>query len=207
MAFNTVVDLSEDEIVALLPPLASSPENAMDVDARDNSPTLATVIGWVVGYAPRASSAPLRLAMRQYIPGAEELTKILVILDEWIVYWGTSEQQLLVGGRTAKGTKDKSDIPALEKVVLYLFFSAFTDRRALDSLVRPNTSRQFISCPSPTSAGPSKTARSPRTPRARTYFGRPPAATPGPARTVRCGTEAQSREERQECRQGQREGR
>lgn len=88
----------------------------MDVDARDNSPTLPVVLGLVVTYTPRTSAAALRLAMRRHIPGAEELTKILDLLDTWIEHCSSAEQQLVRSVRTRP--KDKSDVPALDKVRL-----------------------------------------------------------------------------------------
>lgn len=95
LAFNSVVDISEDEMISLAKALVdkqrepqTDPE-AMDVDSNQGwTPTLSAYMLMCVSYP--TSPAALRLAIRKHLPDAQDLILILELLDGWTV-GGTEE--------------------------------------------------------------------------------------------------------------------
>jgi hypothetical protein len=95
LSFNSVVDISEDEMISLAKALVdkqrerlTDPE-AMDVDSNKTwTPTLSAYMLMCVSYP--TSPAALRLAIRKHLPDAQDLVLILGLLDGWIV-GGTEE--------------------------------------------------------------------------------------------------------------------
>ena len=135
LALKSVIDIPESEVMSLLHASAAvsrqtaADENAMQVDAPGNSsiPTLPTVLALCVTYS--MSAPALRLAIRQKVPDAAELTAILQVLKEWIDAWCAEDVQLLPQ-RTKKDShgaliaavdeKQKGSMPPLEKVCAQL---------------------------------------------------------------------------------------
>lgn len=95
LSFNSVVDISEDEMISLAKALVdkerepqTDPE-AMDVDSNKAwTPTLSAYMLMCVSYP--TSPAALRLAIRKHLPDAQDLIPILELLDGWTV-GGTEE--------------------------------------------------------------------------------------------------------------------
>ncbi|KAG0705987.1 hypothetical protein DFH29DRAFT_904566 [Suillus ampliporus] len=95
LAFNSVVDISEDDMISLAKALVAKEKQpqtdpeAMDVDNTFVwTPTLSAYMLACVSYP--TSPAALRLAIRKYLPDAQDLIPILELLDGWIV-GGTEE--------------------------------------------------------------------------------------------------------------------
>lgn len=100
MAFNTVLDISEEEIVSVLQSVIShhkknvSQDDAMQVDSTlSNIPSLPTFLSLCISYT--TSPATLRLAIRKYLPDAEDIFCVLEILDGWIEKWSSVTLKLL----------------------------------------------------------------------------------------------------------------
>ncbi|KAG2157287.1 hypothetical protein DEU56DRAFT_12959 [Suillus clintonianus] len=95
LAFNSVVDISEDEMISLAKALIDKEQEpqtdpeAMDVDSNKAwTPTLSAYMLACVSYP--TSPAALRLAIRKHLPDAQDLILILELLDGWTV-GGTEE--------------------------------------------------------------------------------------------------------------------
>ena len=103
LALKTVIDVPEDDVVLLLHASAAaarkktSDDNAMQVDAPADSsiPALPSVLALCVTYT--MSAPALRLAIRQHISDAGELTLILQILKQWIDTWCEEDVSLQIG--------------------------------------------------------------------------------------------------------------
>jgi hypothetical protein len=101
MAFNTVLDISEAEIVSILQSViahhkksAPRDDDTMQVDSNtSNVPSLSTFLSSCVSYT--TSPATLRLAIRNYLPDAEDICCVLEVLDEWIIKWNAMTLKLL----------------------------------------------------------------------------------------------------------------
>jgi len=124
--------MPENEIVALLPSVVAhhrkgatiTANDAMQVDsAPSGMPSLPSFLSSCVSYA--TSPVPLRLALRQYLPDAEDLVCVLEILSGWIAASHSAPINLLPTGvvKNARGvpvpklpTVKRSDGPPLEKV-------------------------------------------------------------------------------------------
>ncbi|KAG1905904.1 uncharacterized protein F5891DRAFT_1274949 [Suillus fuscotomentosus] len=95
LSFNSVVDISEDEMISLAKALIDEqrepqpdPE-VMNVDSNKAwTPTLSAYMLMCVSYP--TSPAALRLAIRKHLPDAQDLILILELLDGWTV-GGTEE--------------------------------------------------------------------------------------------------------------------
>lgn len=95
LSFNSVVDISEDEIISLAKALIDEqrepqpdPE-VMNVDSNKAwTPTLSAYMLMCVSYP--TSPAALRLAIRKHLPDAQDLILILELLDGWTI-GGTEE--------------------------------------------------------------------------------------------------------------------
>jgi len=95
LAFNSLVDISEDDMISLAKmlidkerKLQADPE-AMDVDSTHVwTPPLSTYMLACISYP--ASPAALRLAIRKHLPDAQDLNPILELLDGWTI-GGTQE--------------------------------------------------------------------------------------------------------------------
>ncbi|KAG2078131.1 hypothetical protein BDR04DRAFT_1226911 [Suillus decipiens] len=95
LSFNSVVDISEDEMISLVKVLVdkqresqTDPE-AMHVDSNKAwTPTLSTYMLMCVSYP--TSPAAMRLAIRKHLPDAQDLILILELLDGWTI-GGTEE--------------------------------------------------------------------------------------------------------------------
>ena len=150
LAFTTVLDLTESEIVECLlavvrhsRSLASDPapnsEDAMQVDSiaatPDSSvgiPPLTSFLNLLASYP--TSRGPLVVAFRKYMHDAEDLTAVLQVLDGWLARKVRMDERLLPSKKDLKkneqgvwivvgrkGDKDKTtDVPPLEKVGLHL---------------------------------------------------------------------------------------
>ncbi|KAF8883188.1 hypothetical protein CPB84DRAFT_193080 [Gymnopilus junonius] len=143
LAFTTVLDMSESEILECLHAVvkyhrlttsnvAPISEDAMQVDtpipASSGIPQLPSFLKLIASYP--TSRAPLVLAFRKHIQDAEDLTAILQVLDGWMVKKVKTDERLLPGKKDLKkneqgvwvvvgrkGDKDKTeDIPSLGKV-------------------------------------------------------------------------------------------
>lgn len=95
LSFNSVVDISEDEMVSLAKALVDKQRESltdpevMDVDSNKTwTPTLSAYMLMCVSYP--TSPAALRLAIRKHLPDAQDLIPILELLDGWTV-GGTEE--------------------------------------------------------------------------------------------------------------------
>ncbi|KAG1756596.1 uncharacterized protein EDB91DRAFT_1093491 [Suillus paluster] len=95
LAFNSVVDISEDDMISLAKALVAKEQQsqtnpeAMDVDSTQVwTPTLSAYMLACVSYP--TSSAALRLAIRKHLPDAQDLIPILELLDGWTI-GGTEE--------------------------------------------------------------------------------------------------------------------
>lgn len=131
LALKTVMDISEGDVMALLHTSAAAArqrkpdEDAMRVDAASDSsmPSLQSVLSLCVTYT--MSAPALRLAIRQHLRDAAELTVILQVLNEWINTW-CAEDVPLLPKRTKKDLhgalvpvleeKQKGALPPLDKV-------------------------------------------------------------------------------------------
>ena len=131
LSLKTVMDIPESDVVGLLrTPITSSQQkrtddSAMQVDvAVDASvPSLQTVLALCVTYT--MSTPALRLAIRQHLPDAAELTIVLQALHEMVNAW-CAEDVLLLPERTKKDPhgalvpvieeKQKGALPPLDKV-------------------------------------------------------------------------------------------
>ncbi|PPQ69895.1 hypothetical protein CVT26_014158 [Gymnopilus dilepis] len=146
LAFTTVLDLTESEIVECLlavvrhsRSLASDPapnsEDAMQVDSiaatPDSSvgiPPLISFLNLLASYP--TSRGPLVVAFRKYMHDAEDLTAVLQVLDGWLARRVRMDERLLPSKKDLKkneqgvwivvgrkGDKDKTtDVPPLEKM-------------------------------------------------------------------------------------------
>lgn len=141
LAMKTVIDIAEGEVMSLLHDSAAAArqktadENAMQVDASADPsvPSLSSVLSLCVTYT--MSAPALRLAIRQNLSDAAELTIVLLVLKEWIDAWCVEDVQLLPE-RTKKDLhgalvavieeKQKAALPPLEKVRV-------PHRRSMDS--------------------------------------------------------------------------
>ncbi|EIN11073.1 hypothetical protein PUNSTDRAFT_142926 [Punctularia strigosozonata HHB-11173 SS5] len=125
-AFQSVVDLTEDEVVSVLRSnVAAEPDesNAMDVDTPaggPHSPGLDIILGYVVNYAPQTSAPALRLALRKHMASAEQLTKVLTVLDVWVARWSATDLQGAGTFSEVKPPKRKARIPPLDKVIAFV---------------------------------------------------------------------------------------
>lgn len=151
LAFETVLDLSESEVVESLlavvrrhrstkPVTATTGDDAMEVDppaAASNSVTTLPVFLNLVASYP-TSRGPLLLAFRKYLQDAEDLTAIIQVLDSWVMKRIHEEAKLLPAKKDIKKTeqgvwvvvgrksdkKKKTHIPCLEKVSLLTRFQS-----------------------------------------------------------------------------------
>lgn len=130
LALKTVIDVPESDVVSLLHSSVvvarqmQSDDNAMQVDAATDSsiPPLSSVLSLCTTYTMTAPA--LRLAIRQQLSDAAELTAILQTLCEWIDAW-CAEDITLLPERTKKDLhgalvpaleeKQKGALPPLEK--------------------------------------------------------------------------------------------
>ncbi|KIM35166.1 hypothetical protein M413DRAFT_20795 [Hebeloma cylindrosporum] len=141
LAFSTVLDISESELMETLQTVvsrhretpATAARDAMDVDSPPSSsgdavPSLPIFLQHVASYP--TSRGPLVLAFRTYMKEPEDLMAVLQVLNTWLVRRSKMDERLLptkkdlrkteqcvwvVVGR--KGDKDKKeDIPSLEKI-------------------------------------------------------------------------------------------
>lgn len=83
----------------------------MEVDS-SSTLALASFLALVVGYP--TSPAPLRLAIRRYLPEPENIVAVLDVLDGWLAKTFTSERPLFASEDKANTTVD--DLPPVEKV-------------------------------------------------------------------------------------------
>jgi hypothetical protein len=90
LAFNSLVDISEDDMIFLAKMLVEKERKtqtdpkAMDVDGTQIwIPTLSAYMIACVSYP--TSPAALRLAIRKHLPDAQDLIPILELLDSWTV--------------------------------------------------------------------------------------------------------------------------
>ncbi|KAG1891199.1 hypothetical protein F4604DRAFT_1989301, partial [Suillus subluteus] len=95
LSFNSVVDISEDEMISLAKALVDKQRQSqtdpevMDVDSNKAwTPTLSAYMLMCVSYP--TSPAALRLAIRKHLPDAQDLISILELLDGWTI-GGTEE--------------------------------------------------------------------------------------------------------------------
>lgn len=67
----------------------------MQVDpvSSDSVPSFSALLFTCVSYA--TSPAPLRLALRQHIPAAEDMMAVLEVLERWISEWNTVALKLV----------------------------------------------------------------------------------------------------------------
>lgn len=131
LALKTVIDVPESDVISLLHSSAvvarqmRSDDSAMQVDAAADSsiPPLPSVLSLCTTYT--ISAPALRLAIRQHLSDAAELTVILHVLSEWIDAW-CAEDVSLLPERTKKDLhgalvpileeKQKGALPPLVKV-------------------------------------------------------------------------------------------
>ncbi|KAG2041673.1 hypothetical protein BDR03DRAFT_945379 [Suillus americanus] len=95
LSFNSVVDISEDEMISIAKALVDKQRQpqtdpgVMDVDSNKAwTPTLSAYMLMCVSYP--TSPAALRLAIRKHLPDAQDLISILELLDGWTI-GGTEE--------------------------------------------------------------------------------------------------------------------
>ncbi|KAF7965939.1 hypothetical protein HWV62_40764 [Athelia sp. TMB] len=101
LAFETVLDISESDMISLLQAVikhhrgSAAAEDAMQVDSvpLGSVPSLPAFLFTCVSYA--TSPAPLRLALRQHMPAAEDVMVVLEVLDEWISEWNAFSLKLV----------------------------------------------------------------------------------------------------------------
>ncbi|GJE84877.1 hypothetical protein PsYK624_009530 [Phanerochaete sordida] len=135
LALKTVIDVPESDVAVLLQSSAAaarrtqSDENAMQVDAAADSsvPALSSVLALCTTYT--MSAPALRLAIRQHLSDAAELTAVLQVLHQWINTW-CAEDVALLPERTKKDLhgalvpvleqKQKGTLPPLDKVLAFL---------------------------------------------------------------------------------------
>ncbi|KIP07738.1 hypothetical protein PHLGIDRAFT_127500 [Phlebiopsis gigantea 11061_1 CR5-6] len=136
LSLKTVMDIPEADVIGLLHTSISAPrqkqadDNAMQVDATTPDtfvPSLQTVLALCVTYT--MSAPALRLAIRQHLPDAAELTVVLQALHEMVNAW-CDEDVLLLPDRTKKDPhgalvpvieeKQKGALPPLDKVLVFL---------------------------------------------------------------------------------------
>ncbi|KAG8218966.1 hypothetical protein J3R82DRAFT_4707 [Butyriboletus roseoflavus] len=124
LALTTVADVSEDELMAsakFLIDRQCSGENAMDVDASEGYiPPLWSYLFACVSYP--FTAAPLRLAIRKYLPDAQDLVVILEILENWI-QGGTEHELGALLESLATNTQmppSMADSPPYPKVITFL---------------------------------------------------------------------------------------
>lgn len=131
LSLKTVIDVPETDVVSLLHSSAAAArqkhadDSVMQIDATADSsvPALTSVLSLCTMYT--MSAPALRLAIRQHLSDAAELTAILQMLNEWIDTW-CAEDVALLPERTKKDLhgaliavleeKEKSALPPLEKV-------------------------------------------------------------------------------------------
>lgn len=128
MAFDTVLDLTESEVVDCLRVVvghhqaiaaskkasAPAPEDAMDVDAEEPAtqptpakgspassiPSLNLFLNLAVSYS--TSRGPLLVALRRYLKDAQEITRILEVLSGWIKQKSTADENLMPTNKDLK---------------------------------------------------------------------------------------------------------
>lgn len=103
LALKTVVDIPEADVISFLHASASASlqkqadDNAMQVDtaapADGAVPALPAVLALCTTYT--MSAPALRLALRQHLPGAAELTAVLEVLAGWVAAWCDADVPLL----------------------------------------------------------------------------------------------------------------
>ncbi|VDB97147.1 unnamed protein product [Peniophora sp. CBMAI 1063] len=121
LALTTVIDIPESDVLDALRSIvvahvrSSSGTDEMQVDGTPSTPALAPFLGLAVRYS--TSIAPLRLAIRQYLPEPENVVAVLEIIDDWLDEIFTSERLLLA-------PEDKinapDELPPIEKIVTFL---------------------------------------------------------------------------------------
>lgn len=131
-ALTMVADVSEDELMAsakFLIDRQRGGENAMDIDASEGYiPPLWSYLFACVSYP--FTAAPLRLAIRKYLPDAQDLVVILEILENWIQGGTEHEMEALLKSlaANAKMPSSRADSPPYLKVFHQHLFhiAAFT---------------------------------------------------------------------------------
>lgn len=116
LAFEHVVDLPENDIMILLHVVINNQDpdtTAMDVDsapsASEKVPSLVAFLASCIRYP--SSPPTLRAAIRKHISGAEEVTMILSVIENWIDVWATVDQPLLPSKVVKNKNRDKLAIP------------------------------------------------------------------------------------------------
>ncbi|KAF8559460.1 hypothetical protein OG21DRAFT_737554 [Imleria badia] len=122
-ALTTVADVSEDELMASAKVLIDrqrKSENTMDVDASEGyAPPLWSYIFACVSYP--FSAAQMRLAIRKYLPDAQDLVMILGILETWIQGGTETEVEALLKSvaTNMKIPSSEADSPPYPKVITF----------------------------------------------------------------------------------------
>lgn len=132
-ALTTVTDISEDELMAsakFLVDRQRRSEKAMDVDASGGYvPPLWSYLFACVSYP--FSATPMRLAIRKYLPDAQDLVMILEILENWIQGGTEHEMEALLKSLAinAQMPPSRADSPPYPKVVSSRLFGIVTFTR------------------------------------------------------------------------------
>lgn len=119
-ALTTVADVSEDELMAstkFLIDRQRKSETAMDIDVSEGYvPPLWSYLFACVSYP--FSAAPMRLAIRKYLPDAQDLVMVLEILENWIQGGTEHEVEVLLKSLAThtKMASSKADSPPYPKV-------------------------------------------------------------------------------------------
>lgn len=171
LAFDTVLDISENDIVSLLHSVivphrrTRVADDAMEVDSppsqsqSDLIPSLPVFLSSCVSYA--TSPAPLRLALHQHLSDVEDIIPVLEVLNGWVTEWNAFSLKLVPtmvvknpkGVTIAKPQRlSKAGTPPLELVRGYAstWKRVYIDWFLLGSPLPPNPFGCFISEPSPT---------------------------------------------------------
>ncbi|PPQ63334.1 hypothetical protein CVT24_006707, partial [Panaeolus cyanescens] len=144
LAFQSVNDLSESEIVETLQAViashrnssSSSDEDAMQVDStlpENAPPSVITFLNMAIQYP--TSRAQMTRMVKKHIKDSADLANILKILDNWLIRWSKIDIRLLpnkkelkkneqgvwvLAGRKADKPKKMHDMPSFEKVVEFI---------------------------------------------------------------------------------------
>ncbi|KAI0068609.1 hypothetical protein BV25DRAFT_1792127 [Artomyces pyxidatus] len=127
LALKTVIDISETDLISVLRPAVTAYREqhsalgsiAMDVDASPDVASLPSILSSCVSYS---TSAPaLRLAFRQQLPGSENVTCILEVLDAWLEKSSTLQSGLALAEAVSKNAHGVSIVSFL-RTLLDTFF-------------------------------------------------------------------------------------
>ncbi|KAH0840224.1 hypothetical protein J3R83DRAFT_1228 [Lanmaoa asiatica] len=148
-ALTTVADVSEDELMAsakFLIDRQRRSENVMDIDTSEGYvPPLWSYLFACVSYP--FSAAPMRLAIRKYLPDAQDLVMILEILENWI-QGGTEHEVEVLLKSLATNTKmppSRADSPPYPKVFQqHLFHIATFTRRQVITFLQALLDASFV---------------------------------------------------------------